>query len=145
VTTAATETGEAARPDRMPTRIFTPVPAAVAAVALLVSLLWTPAELPAVEVCWFKAKTGLPCPGCGLTRGCCAIGHGDFAAAWRYNPFSFAFYGVGLAFFLGPLAARRWPGLEAALRRWKVLIWGPPLLMLSLTLFGLVRLAVLLT
>jgi Protein of unknown function (DUF2752) len=40
--------------------------------------------------CLFKAVTGVPCPGCGITRGVVAILRGDFARAWRRNPASFA-------------------------------------------------------
>lgn len=40
--------------------------------------------------CIFKAATGVPCPGCGITRGVVAILRGDFARAWRRNPASFA-------------------------------------------------------
>lgn len=35
--------------------------------------------------CLFRSVTGLCCPGCGLTRACIALLHGDWYAAWRYN------------------------------------------------------------
>ena len=31
---------------------------------------------------WFQ----LDCPGCGLTRSFVSIGHGNFPAAWHFNP-----------------------------------------------------------
>lgn len=58
-----------------------------------VSALWSPAELPGVVLCPFRAVTGLPCPGCGMTRAFCALGHGDLSGAFGYNvlaPFVFA-------------------------------------------------------
>jgi hypothetical protein len=59
---------------------------------LLASALLTPDGLPPVELCLFYRVTGLPCPSCGLTRAFCAISHGDWAAAWRFNPFAFPLY-----------------------------------------------------
>jgi hypothetical protein len=58
-----------------------------------VSALWSPSDLPGVVLCPFRALTGLPCPGCGMTRAFCSMGHGDFARAFGYNalaPFVFA-------------------------------------------------------
>ena len=39
--------------------------------------------------CPFKALTGIPCPGCGITRAMLSITKGDFHGAFSYNPFSF--------------------------------------------------------
>jgi hypothetical protein len=39
--------------------------------------------------CPFKALTGIPCPGCGMTRAMLSITKGDFHGAFGYNPFSF--------------------------------------------------------
>ena len=58
-----------------------------------VSALWRPSELPGVVLCPFRALTGLPCPGCGMTRAFCSLGHGDLQGAFGYNalaPFVFA-------------------------------------------------------
>jgi hypothetical protein len=40
-------------------------------------------------MCPFRLATGLPCPGCGLTRSWVFIAHGDFGAALRANPFGY--------------------------------------------------------
>ena len=38
------------------------------------------------ELCWLKAATDLPCPGCGLTRSLgCGI-QGMLAESWSYHP-----------------------------------------------------------
>lgn len=58
-----------------------------------VSALWRPSDLPGVVLCPFRALTGLPCAGCGMTRAFCSLGHGDLAGAFGYNalsPFVFA-------------------------------------------------------
>jgi len=60
---------------------------------LLVALLAaTFLPLPRLPVCQFKALTGLPCPGCGLTRSMMAISRGRFAQAYAYHPFGFVLY-----------------------------------------------------
>jgi hypothetical protein len=45
-----------------------------------------------VPLCSFKAYTGLPCPGCGLTRSLIDIAHGDLRGALVMNP-------IGLVLF----------------------------------------------
>ncbi|HVF44291.1 MAG TPA: DUF2752 domain-containing protein [Pyrinomonadaceae bacterium] len=65
----------------------------LASAVFAVSALWSPTDLPGVVLCPFRALTGLPCPGCGMTRAFCALGHGDLAGAFGYNalaPFVFA-------------------------------------------------------
>ena len=87
----AVPTPHAARgPDASRRSLFVlPLTSAVFAV----SAMWSPTDLPGFVVCPFRAVTGLPCPGCGMTRAFCAIGHGDFAGAFGFNvlaPFVFA-------------------------------------------------------
>ncbi|MBI1290811.1 DUF2752 domain-containing protein [bacterium] len=63
------------------------------------------------------ATLGVPCPGCGLTRSVTAIFHGDFLAAWQYNPFGY-FFALGFA-LLAPVAVlpgRQITRLKEALR-----------------------------
>jgi Protein of unknown function (DUF2752) len=70
-------------------RFVLPLTSAVFAV----SALWSPSQLPGVVICPFRAVTGLPCPGCGMTRAFCSIGHGELYQAFGYNalaPFVFA-------------------------------------------------------
>ncbi|KAF0969021.1 MULTISPECIES: DUF2752 domain-containing protein [Mycobacteriales] len=57
--------------------------AAVAAACVL-----TPAGIAAGPgICPFAMTTGLPCPGCGLTRSWVALMHGDVAESFRFNVF----------------------------------------------------------
>jgi hypothetical protein len=39
--------------------------------------------------CPFKMLTGLPCPGCGMTKAVLSLAKGDFQGALVYNPFVF--------------------------------------------------------
>ena len=44
--------------------------------------------LPTVSLCPFHAITGLPCPGCGMTRAMMSLGQLKLEAAMEYNMFS---------------------------------------------------------
>lgn len=46
-------------------------------------------QLPLPEICTFHNLTGLPCPGCGLTRSLVAAAHSRFKT-------SFAFHRLGI-------------------------------------------------
>jgi hypothetical protein len=65
---------------------------------------WVAAGPP---LCPFRLLTGLPCPGCGITRSIVSTAHGDLAAALAFHP-------------LGPLvlAALIAVALSEAARRW---------------------------
>lgn len=40
--------------------------------------------------CLFKHFLGIECPGCGITRACLSLLHGDVKAAVAYNPMVFS-------------------------------------------------------
>ena len=86
---------------------------AFAAVALALSFWSTPEGLPSFEVCTFKSFTGLPCPGCGLTRGFCAVSHGRFRDASAFHAFSLPLYALNLGLLFSPLLLRRFPDLAS--------------------------------
>ena len=65
--------------------------------------LWIGRHLPP---CYFYQTTGIPCPGCGLTRSITALLHGDILLAMRYNMMPFF-----LAVFLIPLWIELWTWL----------------------------------
>ncbi|MCX7597893.1 MAG: DUF2752 domain-containing protein [Armatimonadetes bacterium] len=52
--------------------------------------------------CLFREFTGVPCPGCGLTRSVCATAHGMLARAFAHH-------------YLGPMVY---------LAAWVVLVWS---------------------
>jgi hypothetical protein len=49
---------------------------------------------PLPGTCTFQNVTGVPCPGCGLTRSFISITRGNLADAWRYNPAGMLFFAV---------------------------------------------------
>ncbi len=56
------------------------------------------AHLP--SVCLFYTLTGLPCPGCGLTRSFVCLGHGHLRESLHWHPLGFVCYGVFLLLWL---------------------------------------------
>lgn len=65
------------------------------------------------QACMLHKMSGLPCPGCGLTRSVTNILHGNFELAWAYNPFGYLFAGVFVVLAAGLFVPR---GL---VRRWE--------------------------
>jgi hypothetical protein len=64
--------------------------AAGSAAALTIAFAVNPATVDdGPVVCPFRLATGLPCPGCGLTRSWVYIAHGDVGDAVRANPFGY--------------------------------------------------------
>jgi hypothetical protein len=63
--------------------------AALGALALVLLTAALPSQGAGVQICFFRYLTGLPCPGCGLTRSFSCILHGDFARGYEYHPFGY--------------------------------------------------------
>jgi hypothetical protein len=81
-------------------------------------------------VCPFRRLTGLPCPGCGMTRAWVFAEHGRFGEAIAANPFVLVLLPSAVVFVvavgLALLGRRRPPDLGALVRRpiAKVVIGG---------------------
>jgi len=60
-----------------------PIVAAGLALGACVPLAWLTAG---PSFCPFKVMTGLPCPGCGLTRATVALLHGDLSTSLHFHP-----------------------------------------------------------
>ena len=59
---------------------------------LAASFILPPMDL-GIPLCLFHAATGLPCPGCGLTRSFVAISHGRFLQSLAFNQMGPALFG----------------------------------------------------
>lgn len=75
-----------------------------------------------LDLCGVHRVTGLPCPGCGLTRAFISLSHGDLATAVGLNPFSLLLYPLFVALALIALlpggmrgCVQRWLGMRANL------------------------------
>ena len=76
--------------------------------SLSLAVIWFSLALP-WPICGFHQITGLPCLTCGATRSTIALLHGNFAAAWLWNPIAFlALCGVAVfdLYALSVLVAR---------------------------------------
>ena len=62
--------------------------AVVGAAALGAACVFSPSGVESgPPLCPFAVMTGLPCPGCGLTRSWVAFMHGDVGSAFTFNVF----------------------------------------------------------
>lgn len=69
-------------------RAIVPVLALISLVGLIVARVWPVPSVDSGEpTCILRILTGLPCPGCGMTRSWVHLAHGDVAAAFEYNLF----------------------------------------------------------
>jgi len=60
--------------------------AATGAALIAASFLWPWHQADGGPVlCMLRLTTGVPCPGCGLTRSFCSIAHGEFAQALGFH------------------------------------------------------------
>jgi hypothetical protein len=72
-------------------------------------------------VCPFRLLTGLPCPGCGLTRSWVHLAHGQWRDSFLANPFGMVLVGLLVALVAAVVIARmqrtRPPDLDDLIRR----------------------------
>lgn len=98
--------------------------------ALVVSVAWTPADGPGeLVLCPFRAATGLPCPGCGLTHAFCATAKGHVAAAFGYHALGPILFAVMCAYVARGAAAvagaqTAVARFDAAVGRWRLVRLG---------------------
>ena len=116
--------------------------AAVCALLPLAYLALAALGLP-LAPCSFRALTGLPCPGCGLTRAATCLVHGRWAAAMRLHPFAPLFVlGWSVVVVCGLLPARPRAAAAGWLERFERRTGFAVITLLAAAAFGLVRLAV---
>lgn len=80
---------------------------AAIACAILVLGALLPPDGTRIPACPSRLITGVPCPGCGLTRSVTSLEHGDVAKAWRYNPFGIVAMLVILWYVVRPVLGER--------------------------------------
>lgn len=74
-----------------------------------------PANGLGIDVCGVHRLSGLPCPGCGLTRAFIAVANGEWAAALAWNPFVAVLWPLFAALALLALLPR---GMRARVEGW---------------------------
>jgi hypothetical protein len=53
------------------------------------------------SLCPFHNWTGIPCPGCGMTRSFVSLAHGQIGAAFEYHPLGPLLFAGAIAVVLG--------------------------------------------
>lgn len=67
--------------------------------------------------CPVHAVTGVPCPGCGMTRACVSVARGEFLGAWNLHPFAFLLIPLAVAMVVWPARTpAAWARLPRAVR-----------------------------
>ncbi len=96
-------------------RLFLAGLAGIGVVCILFSI---PAESIGGVPCLAHRVTGIPCPGCGMTRACLNLAKGNWATAWHYHPLSFALVGLSIAMAFFPIQLRAaWRSTSVSARR----------------------------
>ncbi|MCB2155883.1 DUF2752 domain-containing protein [bacterium] len=94
------------------------------------------------SMCTLQRATGLPCPGCGLTRSVTSFLHGHFSWAWHYHPFGpiIALFFVFLT-ILAVLPKRyREPIMQWLEKRDAVVAWIFMVVLIAMVAYGIIRL-----
>lgn len=74
---------------------------------LIVAGLWIVTRLLGRGMCLILELTGIPCPGCGLTRSVLLILRGQWERAWEMHPFGYAWCAFFILFFLNRYVVRK--------------------------------------
>jgi hypothetical protein len=119
--------------------------ASAGAAALAIACALSPSQVESGPVlCPFRLATGLPCPGCGLTRAWVLIAHDDLGAALRANPFGYVTMAAACGLIVVVCSAvargRSIPSLSPVVRSRPFLV-----LFVGWLLFAAVRIAVVAT
>ena len=114
---AAAAPGRLAHP-RTPLLLWLGAGAAAALLFLAAGWVGLPSGA-AFTVCAFRRLTGIPCPGCGLTRAMAALARGELLLALQFHPF---------APLVAAQAVALWGAIGAAVLRHRPLALPPRLL-----------------
>lgn len=77
-------------------------------------------------ICFFKVYTGLPCPGCGMTRAFLSVSRGNFQEAFFWHP-------LWIWVLIGPIVygfIPKWSKSAELHRKWLITITLITLLMI---------------
>ena len=115
----------------------------ILAPVFLVLSAFLPTNGLGVDVCLMHRLTGLPCPGCGLTRSITCITHGELSKAAAYHPFGLVIWVLLVAmtaYSVLPRTLRRAVS-EAAVRNDEAIRPAYRLFVTTFVGFGLLRFA----
>ncbi len=92
---------------------------------LVASVVWHPYDEGGFIICAVRRATGLPCPGCGLTRSFCAMAKGEVTRAGQFHALGPAMFTFASVYWLRSIALLAgWKDAvaryDAGMMRWKV-------------------------
>jgi hypothetical protein len=107
---------------------------ALLSAVFVASVLWHPSDDGGIVLCPFRLATGIPCPGCGLTRSFCAMGKGDVSRAFEFHALGPVLFAVAGLLWLRSAAVLLGGGdvvtrVDRALVRWRALQLGGAVLL----------------
>lgn len=107
-----------------------------------IGTVFVPASGLGVDLCPLHAATGLPCPGCGMTRAMGSVWHGAFADALGLHPFVALLWPLAAVVTLSaPLSRAQWERATSALGRWaRAVSWLQRVALFAFFGFGALRL-----
>lgn len=90
--------------------------------------------------CPFNMLTGLPCPGCGMTRAVNALLHGNWSQAITYHPLSPAYLIIGVLLTIAATSTGAWRcRLVDGVKKLEQVTALPSMIVLFTVIFGLLR------
>ena len=90
--------------------------------------------------CVFAELTGLPCPGCGITRATVALVQGDWRTSWAFHPFAGFFVLAGMLVAAGGLLPYSLAeGLATKVEVFEQRTKLPAIILVAVVCFGLLR------
>ena len=87
--------------------LLTPFSRWLALAVMVVSFVFPVGGL-GFDLCWLHALTGLPCPGCGLSRAVAAVSQGELRVALGANPFVLVVWPLFLGLAVLAVMPARW-------------------------------------
>jgi hypothetical protein len=72
---------------------------------LVGSVIWHPLDEGGFVICLLRRATGLPCPGCGLTRSFCAIAKGQVDRSFHFHALGPVLFAMACVYWLRGIAA----------------------------------------
>lgn len=107
-----------------------------------IGTIFVPVSGIGVDLCPLHAATGLPCPGCGMTRALASVWHGAFGDALGLHPFVAVLWPLAAAVtLLAPLSRAQWERATAKLTRWsRPISWLQRVVLFAFFGFGALRL-----
>ena len=104
--------------------------------------IFLPTRGMGIDICLMHRLTGLPCPGCGLTRSITSMTHGELFRAAAYHPFGPLIWALLVALTVYSVLPARLRGtlLAAAVRNDEAIRPAYRLFVTTFVGFGLLRL-----